>query len=327
MACRPLVAGLLLVAVTASAADEAPRFTLVNRSPFTAVLGVPTGWTQPGRPAAELAWDIANHAVGQQSGGEQLLLDGETHVVTLRLRHPLGERWSFGVEAPWIAHGGGFLDRAIDAWHDAFGLHEGVRPELPTGDLRYVYAAGGTEVFALDDYASGPGDLHTTAAYRVLARGWTLDVLADVEWPTGDADKLTGSGGTDVSASLRATGPALARLTWSVAAGVTWPGDVDLPLPPASAQIPWYDASLGWAALESLDLVLQVQGQGGAYRSGLEMLGSSALQFGAGVVWRVNGGLGIRFGVFEDIHTDTAPDFATELAVTVSPSGDPRGRH
>ena len=100
-----------------------------------------------------------------------------------------------------------------------------------------------------------------------------------------------------------------------------WPGHVDLPLPPASAQIVYYDAALAWAATHSLDLVLQAQGHTASYRSDLKMLGSSAVQLGGGLIWRFSGRLGLRFGVFEDIRTDTTPDFATQLSLIYLSAG------
>jgi hypothetical protein len=322
-----VAAALCAVAAGARAAEPAhvERFPLVNRAPFTAILGVPSAG---GAPGVELSWDIASHAMAERSGAETILLDGETHVLTLRWRGAVGERLALAVELPWVTHGGGFLDGVIDDWHDFFGLSEGIRPELPTGDLRYVYTRGGVEVFRLDDTTSGIGDLRTSAALRLAgaargAPGWGVDLTADVEWGIGEAAKLTGSGGTDVAAGLRVEAPhgPGGRLGWTAGAGVTFPGDTDLPLPGPEDAILHYDAALAWAARPSLDLVLQVQGQGGGWRSGLDMLGGASLQLGGGFAWRIGPALVLRFGVFEDIRTDTAPDFATELALAWRPGG------
>lgn len=326
------LAGLMTLTAAPSGAGAAAieRFPLSDREPFSAILGIPDGWTDPTGPAVELAWHIANNAVAQQSGAESLLLDGETHTVTLRLQRRLNPRLSVGVEVPWISHSGGFLDPLIDDWHRAFGLSQGIRPYLPTGELQYVYARDGVDLTRLDGATSGIGDVRTSAALRLVgAPGDTnrllLDVTADVEWPTGDAGRLTGSGGTDLAAGLRLAGPVSrpgepgSRLGWSVSTGLVWPGNVDLPLPPPSGQILYYDASLAWAALQSLDLVLQAQGHTGDYQSDLKMLGSAALQFGGGVIWHVSHQYSVRFGIFEDIRTDTTPDFATELSLTYRP--------
>lgn len=259
-----------------------------------------------------------------------MLLDGETHTITLRMQHRISPRLSVGVEVPWIAHSGGFLDRTIDSWHEAFGLSDGIRPSLPTGDLQFVYARDGVEIFRLDSPASGLGDVRTSAALRLAGVGGNadsmlLDLTADVEWPTGDARQLTGSGGTDLAAGIRLARPVSrpgepgSRLGWDVNAGLVWPGDVDLPLPPPSAQIVYYDGSLAWATTQSIDLVLQAQGHTGDYQSNLRMLGSAVLQFGGGAIWHFSRRYSVRFGIFEDIRTDTTPDFATELTLVFDP--------
>lgn len=324
----PLLAAALLAAAggaRAAGSADVERFPLVNRAPFTAILGVPSAG---GGAGVELSWDIASHAMAERAGDETILLDGETHALTLRWRAAVGERFAVAVELPWIAHGGGFLDGAIDDWHDAFGLSEGIRPELPRDDLRYVYTRGGAEIFRLDDATSGIGDLRTAATLRLAgsargAPGWGLDLTAAVEWGTGDAAKLTGSGGTDLAAGLRLEAPrtAAGRLGWTAGAGVAFPGDADLPLPGPEDAIPYYDAALAWSALPALDLVLQLQGQGGGWRSGLDMLGGASLQLGGGIAWRFGPGFVLRVGVFEDVSTDTAPDFATELALAWRPGG------
>ena len=166
------------------------RFALVDREPFSAILGIPDGWTDAGGPRAELSWDIANNATAQQSGDEGLKLDGETHTVTLRLQHRYGARLSASVEVPWIAHNGGFLDRPIDSWHDTFGLNAGIRPTLPTGDLQFVYSRGGAEQVRLDNATSGIGDVRTSAALR-LTGGSTASPLAWTCWPTSSGQRAT----------------------------------------------------------------------------------------------------------------------------------------
>ncbi len=319
---------LLFAAAPLAAGPPLARLPMTDRGPFNGLLGIPDGWTQVGGPVAELAWQVANNAMGEIDGTETLLLDGETHTVTLRWQRTLAGRLAIGVELPWLAHGGGFLDDAIDAWHDALGLSQGIRPLLPEDQLRYEYTRTGQSGVAVTDATSGIGDLRTAFAWRPFASTSgqpTLDVTAEIEWPTGDAARLTGNGGTDVAAGLRlgqptrSTAAGLGRLGWTVQTGVVWPGTADAPLPAAAGQFWYYDAALAWPAGAALDLVLQVQGHGGPWQSHLEMLGDTALQLGLGLIWRARSGLGLRFGIFEDIRTDTTPDFALELALTYQP--------
>ena len=325
---RVVAVAVIACTCPAAGATEAARFTMINRGPLHALIGVPDGWNSNEPDGIELAWDIASHAVGAATAAgpdaEFLVFDGETHALTLRLRYTVRPRLSVSLELPWIAQSGGFLDRGIDGWHDAFGLHEGIRPDLPTNDLRYEYRRGNAPGVAVDHATSGVGDLRTGAAFRLgelSAEGVKLDLTAEVKWPTGDVDHLSGSGGTDVAIGARLTDPAAgaSRLGWSLGAGVVRPGDADAPLPEPEDAIPYYDASVSWRALESLDLVLQLQGQGATFDSALKMLGEDSLQLGGGFLWRVHPGWEFVFSIFEDISIDTAPDFSAQFGLRWRP--------
>ncbi len=324
--CQPALGAALLAACAGAGAADADtsRFPLGDRAPFGALLGIPDGWTGLAGPRAEMAWSVANNAVGAESGGDFLLLDGETHTVTLRVQRQFGTRLSLGATLPWVAHSGGFLDPLIDSWHDAFGLSEGIRPSLPRDDLRYVYGGNATESFRLDRRTSGLGDLHSAAVLRLAgaadaARGLRLDLTADADWPTGDEGRLTGNNGIDLAAGVRLGPAASSRFDWMLSGGLVWPGDLDLPFPSPAARILYYDLALAWTATPALDLILQLNGHDGAYRSRLGPLGRSTLQLGTGALWRLGPRYGLRLGVFEDLRTDSAPDFAIELALMVSP--------
>jgi hypothetical protein len=324
LACCVLVLG---VTSGSAQADGMGRFLIGERGPFNALVGIPQGWPDFAGSSVGIGWNMASHAMAEESGTEGLLLDGETHALTLRVQRQVAPRLVLGLSLPWIAHGGGFLDPFIDGWHDAFGLSEGIRPELPRDELRFVYVRDGTERFVLDDATSGIGDLRSAAVLRLAGEpdapgALRLDLTAEIKWPTGDADRLTGSGSTDFAAGMRLSGQATPSLAWALDAGLLWPGTVELPLPAAAGQVPYYEAVLAWAAFESVELIVQVNGHAGVYRSGLDALGGQTLQLGAGATWRLGERYGLRFGVFEDIRTDTAPDFAMELAVVVGAGRD-----
>jgi hypothetical protein len=314
------------IAVHAGPQSGSARLPMSDHSPFTGILGLPDGWTGAASPDAEIAWIVANDAVGQQTASESLLFDGETHVLELRAQRRIGERLRLGVEVPWISHGGGFLDRAIDNWHDAFGLDQGIRPSLPTGELSYLYARDGAQTVALQNYAAGLGDVTTSAAWTLAGAGAGPDALrveltGDVQWATGDTDKLTGNGATDVAAGLSLTAPATGdgRFGWSARAGILWPGEADPALPTTAGQVYYYEGSLSWRLVPSLDLALQALGHSGAWQSGLKLLGSRSLQLGGGGTWRFGRRYGLRAAVFEDLRTDTASDFTMEIALLYLP--------
>ena len=328
--CKAIVLGILLELVspaTHSQDFEASAFVLRNHSPFSAIIGLPGRWPDGTGNPAELSWNVSNHSFFEDNGSENLLLDGETQTISARLQHRFWPRLQIGAEIPWLLHSGGFLDGAIDAWHDLTGLSEGIRPQLPKNDLQYVFAVNSVEVFRLDDSTSGIGDIMASIAIELgrldkpatagyLRRmPWTLKLTAEA--PTGDIDKLTGNSDWDFATGLGVRSPAtkVSPLTWWVDAGVAWPGDVDIGGLDPSGQIFFYDVALAWRVYRRFDVLAQVAGNSAYYQSDIKMLGNPAAQLAVGLLWHVANNYGLRFGIIEDISSNTAPDLGFEITL------------
>ena len=247
-----------LVAVNSGAAlgsePEATAFVMRNHEPFTAIIGIPTRWPDGTSHMGEVVWNVSNHSASEASSGSEILKDGETSTLTARFQYPISQRIQVGVELPWISHSGGMLDGLIDQWHGWFNMREGIRPLLPDNELSHVIRIDGTDTYRLDDSASGIGDMRLAMAMELgnLERltdddtGRFSDYLARVPWrlsltaklPTGDIEKLTGSGNTDIAAGLGWRSPRArgTKLNWWLDLGLVWPGDVDIDTLDKSAQ-------------------------------------------------------------------------------------------
>ena len=71
---------------------------------------------------------------------------------------------------------------------------------------------------------------------------------------------------------------------------------------------------MAWRALSALDLIVQVAGHSALYQSNVTMLGEPAMQLGVGATWHFSDRYALRFGFFEDLRAESAPDFGIELA-------------
>jgi hypothetical protein len=289
---KTLLAGILFLTAGATAQAQnyqASGFVLRNNAPFSAIIGVPGRWPNDTNQTAELSWNISNQSLSQENDRESLFLDGETQTLQLRFQYRPLSRVNIGIEIPWIYHSGGFLDNTIDTWHDIFGLSEGIRPQTPRNDLKFRYERDDSQSANLDDSTSGIGDIDLGLVVDLGSAGsidasylhqltWALTF--NLEAPTGDADKLTGNGHTDLAAGLRARSPLkdASRYSWWLDLGLVWPGDVDIAGLNSSGQVFYYDAALAWRAHRRLDILLQVAGNSPLYQSGLKMLGRPAAQ-------------------------------------------------
>jgi hypothetical protein len=306
---------------------ESSSFVLRNHSPFSAIIGIPGRWPDGTSNIAELSWNLSSHSFYENDGAESLLLDGETQTFSARLQHRFAQRIQLGADIPWLAHSGGFMDGTIDSWHDLTGLPEGVRPGLEKNDLQYIYAVNGANAFKLSDSASGLGDIQVNLAVALGALdeqidasylrrlGWMLNFSADL--PTGDVDKLTGNGGTDLAAGLGVRSPRAdaSRFDWWLDLGIAWPGEIDIAGLNTSGQVFYYDAALAWRVQKRFDIVAQVGGNSALYQSNIKMLGQPAAQAVIGGLWHIFSNYGLRFGITEDIRANTAPDVGFEITL------------
>jgi len=314
IACGLIAAGMLSPAAAQSG------FTMRSSSPFPALINLPSRWPDTNQRAFDLSWNMASHSMSLQTDNESLLLDGETHTLTARMQQSFGKRTRIGLELPWISHSGGFMDSMIDGWHDFFGLPEGIRPAVPKNDLRFVYLVDGVESYRLDQRASGIGDIRLSLSYDLTQNDFAAMALTGgIKLPTGDLAKLTGSDSTDVSMGLGISSPNAGdkNISWWIDLGVIWPGDVAIPGLEESGQIFYYNAALTWHAFSSVDFLVQFNGYSAPYKSATRALGKSGGQVGLGFDWRVSKRYSVRFGIFEDIIVETAPDFGAEIAISV----------
>jgi hypothetical protein len=247
-------------------------------------------------------------ALIQEQGAESLIVDAETREARLTLQAPLSKRFAFQLQLPYRYTGAGNLDGFIDSWHDTFGLPDGARSELPDDAINITYARDQARRLGMTSSASGLMDIQASLGYDVIASDVSaLSAWLNVKLPTGDADKLTGSGATDVSFIL--AGERRLDTAWSVfgQAAVTWLGDGDL--------ISYQQRSVVWSGLaglsgrvwRGLSLKAQIDAHSAAFDSNLDFL-NEAIVLTVGGDYRFASGWLMDIGVSEDIAVEHSPD-------------------
>lgn len=322
--CRILVSAVCFLCCSLPATANDPMvdsFPLRHHNPFLQIYGLPAFQTAaiagPGGFVLGMSFDITNDADDTESDTEQLIIDGETTTLALSVRRRVHERLELGVDLPYVRHSGGSLDGLIKDWHDIFGLSNS-RREGPEDQLRHSYISDGTTLVGLDSPVSGIGDVQLSAAVPFSR----VTVRASVKLPTGDPDKLTGSGAADFSLGVygsRVYTFSERDLSLSGFVGALALGDGDVLPELQRSFVPYGGLAVRWQATDRFGLATQLSVQGSYFDTDFDDIGGNTLQLGFGADYRTGNFLW-RFAFAEDLNAQATADFAMQLSVRYSTS-------
>ncbi len=319
---------LLLVGVPGVASAQSDLltepFAVRNQNPFVLAYGLPVSTSPEPLPAdassLQLRLDITNNSKDSKTSREEILLDGETYNAALVYQRGLGNGWQLGVVLPVVGHHSGIMDNFIEGWHDTFGLSNGDREEWPKNRIHFSYTRDGLNEISLEKGSTGIGDLQLQLSRPLFstAEGGVWRWHASLELPTGDADRLQGSGSTDLALWVSGDSPELIA-SWDLGgyfhAGLLRTGDGDLLSDHVKRGIWFGGAGLHWKLWPCLMLKAQLDVHSAVYDSELDQLGkrSVLLTTGATIPLDKQGGV-IDVAIGENLATDSVPDFMINLA-------------
>jgi len=313
-----------ILATHTAGAAEVRAFHNINQLPFKQIFGLPSLDNSP--LTAEGAWrlnligNLSNTFSSGSGPQESFTNDIETFRGTLLASYGLRDNWQLSVEVPYVSHDGGFLDDFIYNWHDFFGMPQSGRTKDNSDQLDVSYLSGVS--FVLPGSEKGIGDIRLNVAHSRPWNNRTLIVSAELKLPTGDFDKLTGSGGTDFSVGLTLNDPhSLEKYRVTLYGGFAgvFLDDVDGEL--AAVQNNFVlagRAGIGWQATKLIQLKLQLDVQSAIYDSHVKEMGDPAFQLVMGGSLTFTDDLYLDISVAEDISTSTAPDVAFQLALVAT---------
>jgi len=322
----PLLVSSLLVCSLAGNAEAEDTFALRNQNPFLHIFGLPsfqsTALAEEGSPEYRISFDLANHADAREDEVETVVIDGETYFLTLALRRRVKSRLELGVELPLIRHSEGFLDNAIEDWHDTFGMSNSKR-RGPSNQLSLFYASAGNTLYEIDSPTFGIGDIQITAAMplRLADESDDLSVVvrSSVKLPTGAEEDLHGSGAADFSLGLYVSDVYSffeRDLALSGFAGALLLGDGDVLADIQRSAVPYAGAAATWQATENFAITTQLYAQGAYFDSELKELGGDSIQLAVGGNYRLQRrGLALSFAIVEDVVANATTDFGLHFSV------------
>lgn len=320
----PILLSCCIFPALAVAQDLSP-FSTSNQNPLVAIYGLPA--TAPGKvldneqSEMTIRIDIASLCSRISDADESVYLDGESYRYTLAFKRGIGRNLEVGMEIPYVMHSEGFLDNFIENWHDFFNLPQGERDEIQEDQLTYSYQSESSSVL-LEDEENGFGDLRLTGGWQIRGQGHRDDhhlaLRASLKLPTGDEDKLLGSGSTDLALWLSSSS-SFRQQTVALfgSAGLLLMTDGDV-MPEQQRNFVGF-GSLGavWQAFDSVSVKIQFDGHTAFYDdSDFSELGESIqMILGGGIALSENTLLDL--GVSEDIVVDSAPDVVFHLALRI----------
>lgn len=255
-----------------------------------------------------------------QPSGTAYVLDGETLRTVLDARVGVARRLELGIEVPFLSHGRGFLDGAIDSFHERFHLPDGGRTGFAHDEFRAGYVGDGQTVF-FDEPPGGfrLGDIVVSVTGVLVPPRPRLPAVTaslSAKLPTGDYRELSGSGSTDYGLALRLT-RRWTRFTLHLGSTLNRVGDWRLaPGLPLHTTRDLY-ASIAIAARSRVHLVGQVLRTSGPFpfRYGNDV-GRVAMEASAGFRYHLAGGLDLEWAVVENLEPYyNTPDIGTFLGV------------
>lgn len=324
-----IISLLCFVSVVSAANMEITPFNSSNQSPLVQIYGLPhdTGAdiVPPGKFRLALNQDLTSNYTVHTGKQEQITLDGETYRLALAARYGVAPRWEAGIEVPYLAQGGGFLDNFIIDWHNTFGLPQGGRDIGPKNKINFSYRKDGVRKLLMNRPSSGLGDIVLTSGFSLYdesgsERHDTIALKGGVKLPTGDSSYLRGSGGTDVV--LQLCGRSNNVREWgdvafygSLGALAMSSGDVlrDQHNPLAGVGT----LGIGWAPNGWISFKAQLNGNTALYReSSLTELSESSMMLLFGGALTLPEKYLLDIGVAEDFKVGTAPDVSFHLGLS-----------
>ncbi len=325
-----VIAALIALPPAAGAADDLlDVLAFRNHHPFLQIFGVPTFQSAElatrGRLKFDINAELTNHADAGGNSNEIFIIDGETYALNLSLRHRLWERLEVGLDLPFVAHQEGFLDNIIKEWHDVLGVSNSNRAG-PKDQLYFLYEVGGVTQYEIASSTTGLGDIQLTAAIPLKEAsaddGSALAIRTSVKLPSGDEDKLHGSGATDFAAGLYGSTRTTMfdrDLGLSGFIGLLSLGDGDVLPDIQESTVTFGGVAAKLQAMERLGIIVQVYAQGGYYDTNVDELGGDTFQLGIGLDYHLpKQGMTLALAIAEDPLSDATPDFAIQFSVRSS---------
>lgn len=293
-----------------------------NQNPFALATGLPLPpmILAAGKWQFDASLNIANTELDVFRDDSSLLFDAETRETRVSATYAFNDHWNLRASISHLWIGDGILDGPIEGFHRAFGFDNGDRGQL--GDRAPVIEVrrDGNLLYALQRANSGAGPLLVD-----LTRGWRFDdqrhagLSFGIKLPTGHAERLSDSGGTDISLSGFFMQPFGDRLEVGARIGILRRDGTELLGDLARTHVPFASALLRYRLGEHWSAVVQSDAHGPLYRDLPGFLSSSGNQLNFGLSRRVGEHAEFEASLGEDLPALLTTDVVVHFNLRLHP--------
>ena len=298
-------------------------FYIANQNPFIQIFGLPksepAAIVNDGSLGLITALDMVSNTVQGHNANEALVLDGESYRLNFEFKYAV-DGTEYLMQLPVVRHSSGRFDNFIRSWHHVFRLSNAEQKQFLANQLSYDYAYNGRQIISVDTGQSGIGDLRLGVA-RYLMKSQTPSprqavMRASIKLPTGDSEKLMGSGGTDISLEIAMQDENLLsryRIGVFGQVGALWLGSSDLFYDVQRHVVAYGAAGMTWNYSNGVILRSQLNLHSSFYDSNIVDIGGDSVQFTVGGSILYSGANRVDIGITENLFTNATPDFGVNV--------------
>jgi len=257
--------------------------------------------------------------------GEDYVFDMELATLDLTLHYKFTEHWGGYLVMSGVNYSGGFMDSAIEGFHDTFGFENNGRPAVRRNDVNLIADLNNADIAVFNAPTSG-GLLDPTIGIRYSSseqvKGWNFVLEAAAKLALQGREEFLSTGETDygVQATLQRFGD---HHAWYIGASAVY-YDGSSSITPTDPQIVptlvlGYERHLG----SKTHLVLQAYASDSVYTredTDLDELLGMKYQLSLGIYRRIGRGV-LSFAITENLQNfNNTPDVGMQLGFAYSPA-------
>jgi hypothetical protein len=257
--------------------------------------------------------------------GENYLADFELGLLDITFQYKFSSQWGAYLVLSGVHYGGGFLDGAIEDFHDTFGFSDFGRPAVVRNGTSYILDLKNSQVALFEAPTSG-GLLDPTIGLRYsglrFGKNWQVILEAAAKVPVRGRRVLLSTGRTDYGLQMTLQKFADHHAWYLAGSAVYYAGSPNL-APNDSEIIPTFLVGYERHLTDNTHVILQGYVSPSVYShrdTDLDELLATKYQASLGIYHRIGAGL-ISFAVTENLQNlNNTPDIGFQLGFSFTPA-------